>query len=137
MPATTRRKLPARPRDAGLVGDRADRLGLFLGGEHRAADQADQIVARIEHRLEAGEVGLDLADRICLGGEFEQRTRIALGDTGDGRTGLGHGPSLLSPDRPQDLWREHRTLAKSLTLLIFVGQKHALARIPGRKSIAV
>jgi hypothetical protein len=35
------------------------------------------------------------------------------------------------------LWREHGTLAKSLTLLIFVDRMHAPDTPPGRKSIAV
>jgi hypothetical protein len=40
-------------------------------------------------------------------------------------------------DRPQDFWREHWTLAKSLTLLIFLGRDAAACASLQPKSIAV
>ena len=69
--------------DPGLRGDGVDGFRLLLGGEDRAVDQARQIGAAVEHRLEAPEVGLDLGDRLLLAGEFEQRTRIPFCDTRD------------------------------------------------------
>jgi len=76
--------------DFGGGQNGADRLRLFLGREYGAADEARKIIARIEQRLETAEIGFDFAYCVSLGGKVEQRTRITLGDTGDGRTGLGH-----------------------------------------------
>ena len=96
-----------------------------------------EIGAAIEESLERAEILFHLGDSVRLQREFEQRTRITLGNTGDWRVRLSHGPSFLSSDRPQDFWREYRTLAKSLTLLNFTGFKGFLTAPLGQKSIAV
>ncbi len=55
------------------------RLQLLFGGKHRAADQAVEIGAFGDQRVEALEIGFDRVDRVRLAGKLEQRGGIAAG----------------------------------------------------------
>src|SRR5262249_50789535 len=59
-----REKLRPHPADPGLVEHALERLGLVVGGEHRASHQAAQILAVGEQRLEALEIRLHGVDRL-------------------------------------------------------------------------
>ncbi|CAI2932525.1 protein of unknown function [Aminobacter niigataensis] len=119
--------------DLGLVGDRRDSLFLVFAGEDRALDQAVEIGAAIKQSGETTKVGFYLCNGACFEREIEQRSSITLSNTGDWRGRLGHGPSFLLSDRPQDCWRERLTLAKSLTLLRFLTPELAAAASPRPK----
>ena len=72
--------------DAGLVEHGGERLGLLLGGEHRAAHQARQIRAFGDQRVEALEIGLARRRRLRFERELEQRGRVTPRHAGNDRS---------------------------------------------------
>ena len=122
--------------DFGLVGDRRDGLVLLIRRKHRASDHAGEIVASVEQRLEAAEVGFDLRHGVRLEGKFEQRTRIAFGNTGDWRAGLCHGSSFLLSGRPRVSSRQPKSWLNPWPHWIFptvsVRAPHPLSKVDCR-----
>jgi hypothetical protein len=64
--------------ELGLGGHGGQALGLVLGREGGALDQAAQVGALGGHRPQRFQVGLDLGQLVALDRQFEQGLRIAL-----------------------------------------------------------
>ena len=62
--------------DAGLPDQLIHRLGLLRAADKRAGDQAAQIVAVVDHRLEPRQVGGHGVELLRLVGEVVERERI-------------------------------------------------------------
>ena len=85
VPGDDAQEVSREPADAGPGDDRVDRPELLLRAEYRASDQPAHVIAAFDQFSEAVEIGFDPVDRLRFGGEFVKRTRVTLGDTGDGR----------------------------------------------------
>ena len=82
---TKSRKLAASPPIPALSSTRRQRLALLLGGEHGAADQAAQILALGDERIEALEIGTHRIDRLIVACEFEQGGGVTARHAGNNR----------------------------------------------------
>ena len=88
LEATRRMKLPARPPTPVRDQDGADRRRLLLGREDGVADQALQVGAVLDERVEAVEVGRDRVDGARLLRELEQGRSVACRHAGQERSFL-------------------------------------------------
>ena len=91
------------PRDAGFLQDGGERLGLFVGGEDRAADQPLEIGAFVDQRVETIEIGFDGVEFLLFEGQLEQRGGIAASHAGDGRS-----LSLICHHGPVEVFSQKR-----------------------------
>ena len=77
VPGDQPEEVGGEPGDAGLGEDRGQRLGLVVGGDHRAAHQAAQVVAVVEHALKRRQIALDLRELPLILGKLEECGGIA------------------------------------------------------------
>src|SRR6266446_9064832 len=76
------KKLRREPRDFSLVEHRSECLRLYVGGEHRAADEACQVRALIKERVESLKIGQDGIDGPSLERQLEQGRGITARHSG-------------------------------------------------------
>src|SRR5690606_27635196 len=72
------------------------------GGEHRALDQSDEIVGRVERLIEHVEIGGDGVDCALLEGKLEQGRRITAGHAGNAICLCCHLKRLFLPNGRSD-----------------------------------
>ena len=79
----------------GFIENGVERLRLGVGREYRAADEALEIGAFVQHGLELVEVGFDGVDGFLLARQLEQGRSITAGHSRNGRIFSSHRDALF------------------------------------------